>query len=385
MPPTGDGERGVLVVAEAPGENEDKRGIQLIGEAGQIARFHFKELGWDLDKHCRKTNAVCCRPPDNRTPAPEEVDACRKRLWTEIETFRPHIIIPMGQTAIESLILHRFKGGRDDDEKNHIGKWRGWAIPDQELKAWICPTYHPSALLYNKDKLSAWPTVFQQDLAQAFSLVETPVPDYGKETDRVTVLYHPAAIETALTDLLAKAEQEAFYMAFDYETSGKKPHAPGHFIRTVAFSLDGWSAIAFPLWDKTVEAYYSHLVELWVQVLQHPNIHKIAANMVFEEKWSRFVLGTRVESWGFDTLLGAHCGDNRSGITGLKFQAFVQYGVVDYSSEIEGYLRAKEDDGGNAFNRIADAPLDRLLLYNGMDAMLEYRLAMDQMEKLGIV
>ena len=60
MPPSGDGRKKILVVAEAPGENEDKQNTQLIGRAGQRLKFHLKQLGVDLHRDCWKTNAVIC-------------------------------------------------------------------------------------------------------------------------------------------------------------------------------------------------------------------------------------------------------------------------------------------------------------------------------------
>jgi len=78
--------------------------------------------------------------------------------------------------------------------------------------------------------------------------------------------------------------------------------------------------------------------------------------------------------------------DNRSGISGLKFQAFVGFGVLGYDNEVSPYLKSKYS---NEPNRIMELVQDResfrkLLIYNGIDSLMEFRLALRQMEEIGI-
>jgi hypothetical protein len=127
------------------------------------------------------------------------------------------------------------------------------------------------------------------------------------------------------------------------------------------------------------------VVSLLKKVLTHERIWKIAANMKFEEIWSREILKIRVANWLWDSMLAAHNLDNRQEITGLKFQAYVNYGIIDYDSHIKPFLQSKEENNGNAFNRIHEVDLFDLLTYCGIDSMLEYRLAFDQMKLMGIL
>jgi hypothetical protein len=78
-------------------------------------------------------------------------------------------------------------------------------------------------------------------------------------------------------------------------------------------------------------------------------------------------------------MLAAHVLDNREGVTGLKFQAFVHEGVV-YDEHLKGFLKAKK--GKTANQILEEVGLDSLLLYNGMDALLEYEVARKQMKAL---
>jgi len=102
------------------------------------------------------------------------------------------------------------------------------------------------------------------------------------------------------------------------------------------------------------------------------SIGKIASNLKFEERWTRYFLKHRVRNWDWDTMLAAHVLNNATGITGLKFQAFVQLGQSQYDKHIEPYLKSSK---GQHLNRIREIPLKDLLVYNGMDSFLEIKLA----------
>ena len=87
-------------------------------------------------------------------------------------------------------------------------------------------------------------------------------------------------------------------------------------------------------------------------------------------------------------MLAAHVLDNRPGITGLKFQSYINFGIIEYDSLISPYLRGVEANNANSLNRIYNLLKTRkgrkdLLFYNAMDALLTYRLALIQMEKMG--
>jgi hypothetical protein len=104
--------------------------------------------------------------------------------------------------------------------------------------------------------------------------------------------------------------------------------------------------------------------------------------MKFEDRWCRAKLGCGVKNFVWDGMLAAHVLDNRPDITSLKFQAFVRLGVGDYNSHIEPFLRSK-DKGGNEPNRIREAKLDDVLMYCGIDSLLEFKVARLQMKEMG--
>ena len=124
----------------------------------------------------------------------------------------------------------------------------------------------------------------------------------------------------------------------------------------------------------------------FINWLANPLAYKIAHNLKFENLWSSIKLKQPVNGWIWDSMLFAHIEDNRQGITGLKFQVYVNFGIIDYDSEIAPYLDSKSKDG-NAFNRIKELiktreGKEKLLTYCGLDALYGHKLAMRQMAKL---
>jgi DNA polymerase len=368
MEATGTGQKGILIVAEAPGKQEDKKGEQLIGRAGRTLRKILENVGIDLDIDCRKINGVNCRPPKNRTPTTQEIKYCRPNVWKEIKQFKPKIIILLGSVAVESVIGNFWK-----KDLGGITKWRGWTIPDQKLKVWICPTYHPSYLNYETNP--ALEKIFTSDIENAVKMLNYSFPDFGDETKKIKIIKDPNKIIKELETIL---KNKPLLMAYDYETTGLKPHAKGHEIVCCSISISHDSAIVFPMKSNKVKGVFR-------KILAEPEIKKIAANIKFEESWNRFKLKKESTGWIWDTMIASHVLDNRRLITSLKFQAYIRYGLADYDSHISPFLEADDKkDGANSFNEIHKVDMDDLLLYCGIDSMMEHRLAFDQMMEMGI-
>lgn len=368
MEPTGEGKKGILFVAEAPGKQEDKRGEQLIGRAGKTLKRILKKIGIDLDIDCRKINAINCRPPKNRNPTAIEIQCCRPNVWKEIIQFKPKVIILLGKFSVESVIGNFWK-----KDLGGITKWRGWTVPDQKLNAWICPTYHPSYLNYEKNP--ALEKIFTSDIENAIKMLNYPFPNFKDESKKIKIIKDTDKIIKELQTIL---KNKPSLMAYDYETTGLKPHAKGHEIVCCSISTSRDSATAFPMRSNKVKATFRN-------ILANPAIKKIAANMKFEESWSRVKLKQKCKGWIWDTMIASHVLDNRRLITSLKFQAYIRYGMADYDSHISPFLESDDEkDGANSFNEIHKADLDDVLLYCGMDSMFERRLAQDQMMETGI-
>lgn len=366
MPVHGKGKKRILVIAEAPGQHEDEKGIPLIGKAGQELRRILDKFEIDLDRDCWKTNACCCRPPSNRTPSNKEIRCCHARLDATIRELQPEKILLLGKTAVQSFMLDR-------ESVTGLEKWVKWATPDQKYKAWVFATYHPSYLLRkeNEGKNNGGSGVIEKLFTDhIFNMLEWDevFPDYSDIKSRVKILQSDDEISNFLDEI-----SQCDTLAFDYETTGLKPYAAGHRIVCMAFSagLELTGAFMTPT-DPA-------LLRKVEKILRSPRIKKIAQNIKFEDTWTRQILGYEVRGWYFDTMLATHVLDNRPGITGLKFQGYVNFGIDNYSYEVERFLKAPSS---NEFNQIDKCPVEALLLYNGMDPLVTYLLAQEQIPQI---
>ena len=363
MPITGDGKLGILIVAEAPGAEEDERGVQLVGAAGQVLRGTLSRLGVDLDRDCWKTNAIICRPKDNRTPSNDEVDYCRPNLAAAIRDLQPRVIVPLGGVAVRSVLGPLFR-----EDTGPIGKWVGWQIPCQRHNAWIIPNYHPSYVLHTKDSREG-PVVrlwFDRHIESAVRAEGRPwstVPDWAND---VRVLYDPEAVAQQLDAWVA----DGGAVAFDYETDRLKPDSGDASVVCCAVCWRGKVTIAYPWVGQAVRA---------TQRLLAASNPKIGANNKFEERWTRRALGVEVNNWAWDGMLSAHHLDCRDGITSVKFQAFVRLGMEPWDEHVKPYLRAER---GNDQNRIRQLDLRSLLVYCGLDAFCEFKVAEAQRREM---
>lgn len=130
----GDIDAKVMFVGEAPGAEEDKQGLPFVGRAGKLLDRLLEEVGFRRGE-VYITNILKCRPPENRDPAPEEVDACFPFLRQQIKLIAPDVIVTLGLHATQVLL----------DTKKPMAKIRGEVFDVDGVK--ILPTYHPAAAL----------------------------------------------------------------------------------------------------------------------------------------------------------------------------------------------------------------------------------------------
>ncbi|MBI3999473.1 MAG: uracil-DNA glycosylase [Candidatus Omnitrophica bacterium] len=94
----------VLMIGEAPGENEDLQGKAFVGRAGQLLDELMKGIGFDTNQDSLIINVVKCRPPENRAPKQEEVNACIPFLKKQIELIKPSTILLLGAVALKHIM-----------------------------------------------------------------------------------------------------------------------------------------------------------------------------------------------------------------------------------------------------------------------------------------
>ena len=359
MKPVGEGEKGILIIGTSPCAKADARNDALAGNTTQSLRKQLRKYGIDLERDCVKMDALACHAPKDDEILQQQIDSCRPNVFNQIKKMKPRLILAFGVTALQSLIGHRWK-------KNFgsMQQWRGWTIPDRDLKAWLCPMFHPTYVSDMSEKNPSFPTVFNADLKRALKKANEELPYYRQEEECIEIISGDA-----LTDYLRRLNRgQLVEIAFDYETTGLKPHSEGHQIVSCAIAEDENISKAF-LMPKDKPTLNS-----LKRLLSNKYIPKIAQNMKFEDIWTAVRLGVQVQGWKWDTMLVSHMLDNRKGVTGLKFQAYVRFGIINYDSEVSNFLKGVDDKDGNSLNRILDAPVKSLLKYNAMDSLLEFRL-----------
>jgi uracil-DNA glycosylase family 4 len=360
MPWRGQGKRGVLIVGEAPGQAEDMEGRQFVGKAGQLLQEHLRAIGVDMERDCWTTNALICRPPANATPDDRKVAYCRPNLLRTVQELKPRVVILLGPTAVKSFIGSVWK-----DKVGPITKWVGWRIPCQKPNTWICPSYHPSYLMRENNPMLD--RVFRQHLKDAFKLEGHPwevVPDWEKEIEVILDPREAAAV-------LRKMQEKGGPIAYDQENTCLKPEYEGAEIVCASMCWRGKKTIAYPWHGEARRAS--------LDLVADPRCQLIASNLKHEDRWTQKDGGT-IGYWLWDTMLAAHVLDNRPGVTGLKFQSFVNLGIEAYDDHIHEFLKAKKDKHTNRIKEEVD--LRQLLVYCGFDTLLEYKLADIQMGQM---
>ena len=363
MEPYGHFAKQIMVIGEAPSEDEDRKGVPWQGKAGRMLKHKYRELGIDLVNDCISLNAVACHPT-SKAPTAQEIACCRSKVVQAIHKYKPKLIILHGSVPTESLIGHKWHHNFDG-----IMKWRGWTIPDREYGAWVCPTFHPS-FIERQEGDSEADVIWTQDLERALSKLGEPFPKFKNEEESIVI--------TEDIEMVLGKMNTFGMMAFDIETTGLKPYAQGHRIVSISFCNNPDHAYAVPFPTKR-----KHL-KMLRDLMENPKVGKVAANMKFEDTWLKVLHDIDVRPWLFDTMQAAHVLDNRPGITGLKFQAYVRQGIIGYDDDVAPYLKGEHPNAINRIMELVRTPegLKKLLLYNGMDSLIEYRLARQQMKEL---
>ncbi len=135
---------GLMFVGEGPGGEEDRQGEPFVGKAGQLLTRMIEAMGYRR-QDVYIANVVKCRPPQNRDPEPDEIEACEPFLKAQIAAVRPRVIVALGRFAVQTLL-------RDGTPISRLrGRWREY----QGVR--LMPTFHPAYLLRNPgDKGKAW-------------------------------------------------------------------------------------------------------------------------------------------------------------------------------------------------------------------------------------
>ena len=136
-----------MVIGEAPGAEEDRRGEPFVGRAGHLLDAMLQAIGLNRGTNVYIANVLKSRPPNNRDPKPEEVAACLPYLMRQIALLQPRLMLAVGRIAAQNLLATDLSLARLRGKVHHFG----------ELNTPLIVTYHPAYLLRTpSDKRKAW-------------------------------------------------------------------------------------------------------------------------------------------------------------------------------------------------------------------------------------
>jgi len=188
---SGNADADLMFVGEAPGANEDKQGLPFVGQAGKLLERLLGEIGLDR-KEVWISNVLKCRPPGNRDPHPNEIEACQDYLWRQIELIEPRVLSTLGNFSTKLLRA----------DPTGITRLHGQAevrvIGPRAVR--LYPLYHPAAALYTPSMLET----LRADFARIPDLLAQPAPDQPEPVPEVAPQPEPMPVP----ELAPKPETE---------------------------------------------------------------------------------------------------------------------------------------------------------------------------------
>lgn len=338
----GKGKKGILLVGEAPGGDEDRIGRPFVGKSGKFLAKVLNEYGINMDRDCVRTNVIRCRPPKNRDPKPNEKRSCFQNLIADIEEVKPKLIICLGDPAVRAVLKHKVIGALGT---SIMTKVHATVFPFHQFNSWVGCSYHPASADYN----ARYRDVFIDDMGTILSFLDKPLSQPLTNNGSLLVDDY-----RDVEDLLAAFISKGDPVAVDYETTSLSPLAEGAKLVTVSLSNDvdeGWCIwLNNPEWNDIERAFVYHTFKQFLL----SDVPKIVQNFNMEELWSREHVGTPINNMIMDTMVASHVVNCRRGTTGLDYQVFRMTGDY-YSGMVDK-------------TRMAEEPIEKVAPYNNKDS-----------------
>jgi DNA polymerase-1 len=314
-----------MIIGEAPGHREDDSGTPFVGKSGQLLRSKLEGLGID---DVFITNAVSCRPPDNRTPTKGEIKACKKWLDYQIAMVKPKYVLTLGNVPLMSIT-----GAAG------VTKRRG--KPFQQDGIIYLPTFHPSFILRDPTQEH----VFDLDLQLFSDIIQFGGIPEERELD-FTLVLDDDDVEEMLEDMVSSGT-----VSFDLETTGLYPWAKDAAVTAIGFGTRNhqWILPASHPESPWSRSQLESVIDEISEIID--DLVVVAHNAKFDLLWMRVIFGAE---WpvDFDTMI-AHYLVDENDRHGLKHLAQKFLGAPDWDIDLQSKKGA--------------APLKKLAKYHAHD------------------
>ena len=415
------GTNDILLLFGAPTKFEDDTGVPFQDNIMDWYKEKFDAIGIAFNA-CSKVHVTGCYTKDAKT-LNKYRKKCENRVLDFIKEVKPKLIIAFGSDTLDLTVAQ--------DYTRDIGssiKWRGFLMPFKKygFDTWLMTTFDFSEICLQdsfagiikrkeekEHKIITTPKeieeavnfhsnykiayrLFLTDIRKAVIGYRKPVPKDPAETIPVHVLKDKDTVIKYLrgTYDYLKNNPNAI-LTLDTETNGLKPYNDDKRIYCMAMYADpSLGCFVFPLAFEYINRdFCKQYVEK--NVIPNPDIDIVkelkhiselnprccGANYKYDMVWINNRLDVKFERCVWDTVVVAHLLDPRDGITSLKFQTYINFGIA-YEEGIHDYLKSKEEDkekyGTNATNNIFLAPFDDVAYYNGLDVIYTYYVMKEQ-------
>jgi uracil-DNA glycosylase family 4 len=318
----------ILFVGEAPGEDEERTGRPFVGRAGSFLDRHvFRGAGIDRSS-VRLTNAIRCRPKNNKTPGTSEIKKCRHHLEAEIAKVKPKVIVLLGNVPLYSVVP---MPQRDDAEKKYQGKaggitkWRGNLLWHHKYQCWVMPTFHPAGLARDFNMGSRY------RLDQTIADIEEATKAVGRKPP---VYKYPKAHlvdNSRLAIITLQAMRMADFIGFDIETEDFDPWTSD--VLGVSMSKDDENGY-YITWDAISQN--ADALRLFKKLCEEEKPLKILHNAAFDVKFLKINRGIPFARVYKDTMIAAHLQDENF-YKGLKPLTWRHLCFGGYEQPLEEY------------------------------------------------
>jgi DNA polymerase-1 len=333
----------VMFIGEAPGAEEDKKGVPFVGDAGRVLEEALREAKINRES-ISISNICCCRPPENRPPQPKEIQACFPYLDKEIKESKPELLVLLGNTPLKQFL--KGVGG--------ITRVRGKWFDSEEYNCKILPTFHPAYILRNpqeKNKLV-------NDLKQVKNYLDGNVFNNEKSPVDYKVVHNLEQFNWVIDQLNTQDE-----WSFDTETTGLDFEKDEIFIFT--FSWRENTAVLIDLrYHQQDEQEKQYVWNKLKEVFENDK-KKIPHNGSFDIE---FLLskGIVVQNYYCDTILMDYCLDENSR-HGLEVLSEKYTDMGPYDMPLQQYKLQ------NRIENYKDIPIEIMHPYALMDADCTFR------------